>query len=51
MTILSATGVRYSFAASTTEVPDVVVTLVLRGGFDGLSAVVPTDEDFDAQGS
>jgi uncharacterized protein (DUF1501 family) len=25
-------------------VPDVVVTLVLRGGFDGLSAVVPTDE-------
>ena len=45
MTILSATGVRYSFAASTTEVPDVVVTLVLRGGFDGLSAVVPTDEN------
>ena len=44
MTILSATGVRYSFAASTTEVPDVIVTLVLRGGFDGLSAVVPTDE-------
>ena len=45
MTILSATGVRYSFAASTTEVPDVVVTLVLRGGFDGLSAIVPTDEN------
>jgi uncharacterized protein (DUF1501 family) len=45
MTILSATGVRYSFAASTTEVPDVVVTIVLRGGFDGLSAVVPTDEN------
>jgi len=44
MTILSASGVRYSFAASTTEVPDVVVTLVLRGGFDGLSAVIPTDE-------
>jgi uncharacterized protein (DUF1501 family) len=45
MTILSANGVRYTFAASTTEVPDVVVTLVLRGGFDGLSAVVPTDEN------
>lgn len=45
MTILSATGVRYSFAASTTEVPDVVITLILRGGFDGLSAVVPTDEN------
>lgn len=44
MTILSANGVRYTFAASTNEVPDVVVTLVLRGGFDGLSAVVPTDE-------
>ena len=44
MTILSANGIRYTFAASTTEVPDVVVTLVLRGGFDGLSAVVPTDE-------
>lgn len=44
MTILSASGIRYSFAAPTTEVPDVVVTLVLRGGFDGLSAVVPTDE-------
>ena len=45
MTILSANGVRYTFAASTNEVPDVVVTLVLRGGFDGLSAVVPTDEN------
>lgn len=45
MTILSASGVRYSFAASTTEVPDVVITLILRGGFDGLSAVVPTDEN------
>ena len=44
MTILSANGIRYTFAASTNEVPDVVVTLVLRGGFDGLSAVVPTDE-------
>lgn len=44
MTILSQSGIRYSFAASTTEVPDVVVTLVLRGGFDGLSAIVPTDE-------
>lgn len=44
LTILSANGIRYSFAASSTEVPDVVVTLVLRGGFDGLSAVVPTDE-------
>lgn len=44
MTILSANGVRYTFAASSTEVPDVVVTVVLRGGFDGLSAVVPTDE-------
>ncbi len=44
MTVLSANGVRYTFAASTNEVPDVVVTLVLRGGFDGLSAVVPTDE-------
>ena len=46
MTVLSASGIRYTFAASTTEVPDVVVTLVLRGGFDGLSAVVPTDENF-----
>ena len=45
MTVLSANGIRYTFAASTTEVPDVVVTLVLRGGFDALSAVVPTDED------
>ncbi|MFM8938359.1 MAG: DUF1501 domain-containing protein [Actinomycetota bacterium] len=45
MTVLSANGIRYTFAASTTEVPDVVVTLVLRGGFDGLSAVVPTDEN------
>lgn len=45
MTVLSANGVRYTFAASTNEVPDVVVTLVLRGGFDGLSAVVPTDEN------
>lgn len=45
MTILSANGVRYTFAASTTEVPDVVITLVLRGGFDSLSAVVPTDEN------
>ena len=45
MTLLSANGVRYTFAASTNEVPDVVVTLVLRGGFDGLSAVVPTDEN------
>lgn len=45
MTILSANGIRYTFAASTSEVPDVVVTLVLRGGFDGLSAVVPTDEN------
>ncbi len=45
MTILSANGVRYSFAASTTEVPDVVIILVLRGGFDSLSAVVPTDEN------
>ena len=45
MTVLSASGIRYTFAASTTEVPDVVVTLVLRGGFDGLSAVVPTDEN------
>ncbi len=45
MTILSANGIRYTFAASTTEVPDVVVTLVLRGGFDSLSAVVPTDEN------
>ena len=45
MTLLSANGIRYTFAASTTEVPDVVVTLVLRGGFDGLSAVVPTDEN------
>ena len=45
LTILSANGIRYTFAASTTEVPDVVVTLVLRGGFDGLSAVVPTDEN------
>ena len=44
MTVLSANGVRYTFAASSNEVPDVVVTLVLRGGFDGLSAVVPTDE-------
>lgn len=44
MTVLSQSGIRYSFAASTTEVPDVVVTLVLRGGFDGLSAIVPTDE-------
>ena len=44
MTVLSANGVRYTFAASTNEVPDVIVTLVLRGGFDGLSAVVPTDE-------
>ncbi len=44
MTVLSTNGVRYTFAASTNEVPDVVVTLVLRGGFDGLSAVVPTDE-------
>ena len=49
MTILSANGVRYTFAASTTEVPDVVVTLVLRGGFDGLSAVVPTDENLMRQ--
>ena len=45
MTLLSANGIRYTFAASTNEVPDVVVTLVLRGGFDGLSAVVPTDEN------
>ena len=45
MTVLSANGVRYTFAASTTEVPDVVITLVLRGGFDSLSAVVPTDEN------
>ena len=45
MTILSANGIRYTFAASTIEVPDVVVTLVLRGGFDSLSAVVPTDEN------
>ena len=45
MTVLSANGIRYTFAASTSEVPDVVVTLVLRGGFDALSAVVPTDED------
>lgn len=45
MTVLSANGIRYTFAASSTEVPDVVVTLVLRGGFDGLSAVVPTDEN------
>jgi uncharacterized protein (DUF1501 family) len=45
MTILSANGIRFTFAASTTEVPDVVVTIVLRGGFDGLSAVVPTDEN------
>lgn len=45
MTILSANGIRYTFAASTTEVPDVVITLVLRGGFDSLSAVVPTDEN------
>ena len=45
MTVLSANGIRYTFAASTTEVPDVVVTLVLRGGFDSLSAVVPTDEN------
>lgn len=44
MTVLSTNGVRYTFAASSTETPDVVVTLVLRGGFDGLSAVVPTDE-------
>lgn len=44
VTILSASGIRYTFAASSSEVPDVVVTLVLRGGFDGLSAVVPTDE-------
>ena len=44
MTVLSANGIRYTFAATTTEVPDVVVTLVLRGGFDSLSAVVPTDE-------
>ena len=49
MTILSANGIRYTFAASTTEVPDVVVTLVLRGGFDGLSAVVPTDENLMRQ--
>ena len=49
MTILSANGVRYTFAASTTEVPDVVVTLVLRGGFDGLSAVVPTDDNLMRQ--
>lgn len=40
MTVLSTNGVRYTFAASSTETPDVVVTLVLRGGFDGLSAVV-----------
>ena len=45
MTILSANGVRYSFAASTTQVPDVIITLVLRGGFDSLSAVVPTDSN------
>ena len=45
MTVLSANGIRYTFAASTTEVPDVVITLVLRGGFDSLSAVVPTDEN------
>jgi uncharacterized protein (DUF1501 family) len=45
MTVLSANGIRYTFAATTTEVPDVVVTLVLRGGFDSLSAVVPTDEN------
>ena len=49
MTFLSANGIRYTFAASTTEVPDVVVTLVLRGGFDGLSAVVPTDENLMRQ--
>ena len=49
MTVLSASGIRYTFAASTTEVPDVVVTLVLRGGFDGLSAVVPTDENLMRQ--
>jgi len=45
MTVLSANGIRYTFAATTNEVPDVVVTLVLRGGFDSLSAVVPTDEN------
>jgi uncharacterized protein (DUF1501 family) len=45
MTVLSANGIRYTFAASTNEVPDVVITLVLRGGFDSLSAVVPTDEN------
>ena len=45
MTVLSASGIRYTFAATTNEVPDVVVTLVLRGGFDSLSAVVPTDEN------
>jgi len=49
MTILSANGIRYSFAASANEVPDVVVTLVLRGGFDGLSAVVPTNENIMRQ--
>ena len=49
MTVLSANGIRYTFAASTSEVPDVVVTLVLRGGFDGLSAVVPTDENLMRQ--
>jgi uncharacterized protein (DUF1501 family) len=49
MTILSANGIRYSFAASSNEVPDVVVTLVLRGGFDGLSAVVPTNENLMRQ--
>jgi uncharacterized protein (DUF1501 family) len=49
MTVLSANGIRYTFAASSTEVPDVVVTLVLRGGFDGLSAVVPTDENLMRQ--
>lgn len=49
MTVLSANGIRYTFAASSTEVPDVVVTLVLRGGFDGLSAVVPTDENLMKQ--
>lgn len=49
MTVLSANGIRYTFAAATNEVPDVVVTLVLRGGFDGLSAVVPTDENLMRQ--
>ena len=48
LTVLSANGVRYTFAASTNEVPDVVITLVLRGGFDSLSAVVPTDEKLRA---